>query len=197
MKKEMKTRKANNFFKVFCACVMAVSIIFTSVALGELTNEDATYYNLYTQVLNCADNTDETSDYELLHIDNASVWKHSDSLSGFMFEGSNWFIVGECDTQTGVITRIFSNIPLTKGGLLMVYAVTFVLSGEDSSESFFEKYVPDDSVLRDLPFPEYTLSVNGGAEDVLLFEYTRNKPVIIHNEENACPMDEIVSALQK
>lgn len=176
--------------------ILVVLLLLTVTAFAEpQTIADATYQRLYNQVVSCLGNQSE--DNNSLPIRYATLWKNTDTIAGFLFEGDEWYVMGEADTGTGIITRIRCRLPFTSDGLLMTYAILYAISGEQDPLAFAERYIPDDGILSDIPFPEYENIVDAGTEDSFIFEFVRSAAIGLHDNSNAFPMNSLIMQMQE
>jgi hypothetical protein len=177
------------------AIVILLVFVCTMAFAEESAQRDVTYRTLYNSMIQGVREDDGTDTQ--LKIENATVWKLSDEIAGFTFQGEGWQIIGEADMETGIITRLFCRLPYTEAGLLMTYVTAFVLSEETSTETFISKYVGEKSLLNGNPFPHYVNTLDAGNEENIVYEFTRVGSMALENEENRCEMKTLIEQIQR
>ncbi len=182
--------------KIAAIVIVLVSLCSVVLSNAESTNAaDITYKTLYECMLQAMKDTDDNAD-DMLVVENATVWKVSDDLAGFSFQGPDWQVFGETDMTTGIITRLFCRMPYTKAGLMMTYMTAYVLSEESSPTEFISNYVGENSMLTGKPFPHYANTLDAGNETTIVYEFTRVGSVSLENPENQCDMTQLIAKIQ-
>ena len=183
--------------KIIALISIAVLIICTVFsATAEDSVHDPTYRFLYENLLAALESPESQNRNDLLKAETATVWNCSTDLAGFLFEGQGWSIRGEADKKTGIITRILCRLPYTNSGFMAAYAVLFTISGEEKAFDFLQKYVPEDALLNNIPFPDYLNTLDAGNTDTLIFEFVRTGPMELIHSDNTCDMTSLISAMQ-
>lgn len=182
--------------KIVTLLLIAVMLCSVALSYGESVNtSDVTYKTLYTNMIQAMkDNSAGTEDQ--LIVENATVWKISDTLAGFAFQGEDWQIFGEADMETGIVSRLFCRLPYTKAGLLMTYMTAYVLSEEPTPNDFISNYVGEDSLLNGKPFPHYANTLDAGNESTLVYEFTRTGSFDLVSPDNKCEMKQLIEQIQ-
>lgn len=182
--------------KVVSLLIVVVMLCTVALSFGEnVSSPDVTFKTLYTNMVQAMKDSSGGSEEQLM-VENATVWKISDTLAGFAFQGSDWQIFGEADMETGIILRLFCRLPYTKAGLLMTYMTAYVLSEEPTPSDFISNYVGDNSLLNGKPFPHYANTLDAGNESTLVYEFTRTGGYELADPENKCEMKQLIDQIQ-
>ena len=181
--------------KAIAFILMIILVCASATAENAAVTSDVTYRTLYSNMIQGV-TEDDNSDSQL-KIENATVWKLSDEIAGFAFQGDGWQITGEADMKTGIITRLFCRLPYTQAGILMTYVTAYVLSEETTPDEFIDKYVGENSLLNGKPFPHYVNTLDAGNDDNIVYEFTRVGSMTLEQENNACEMRPLIEQIQK
>ena len=182
---------------IFIVALLIVISVVGSV-YAETINCDVTYPYLLNNMLYAINASGDVSTDDTVVIDTASVWKQSEDKAGFNISGENLLVYGEADIDTGIITKLLCRLPWVPSGINLWSLIMFSMSGEQSFEMFFEKYVDDDGFLIDkCQFPNYAITLYVENEGNLVFELVKTGSLSVTNEDNAVNMREYIEALQK
>lgn len=181
--------------KVVAVILMIMLVCVSAAADNAAAKSDVTYRTLYSNIIQGVTENDGSDSQ--LRIENATVWKISDDLAGFAFQGDGWQITGEADMNTGIIMRLLCRLPYTQAGMLMTYVTAYVLSEETTPDDFISKYVGENSMLNGNPFPHYANTLDAGNEDNIVYEFTRIGSMTLEQESNACEMKPLIEQIQK
>lgn len=183
-------KKIIAFILVLCAmCSCAFS--------EEATAIDVTYKYLYMNILSSMKSSAAEDNETRFDVTCVTVWKKNEEKAGFSFEGEEWSIYGETDMETGIITKVMAVLPYTRAGVAMTYMLTYTLSGMTSIEDFKEKYIGEDSVLKNREFDNYMITLDAGNEQTMVYEFSRVGSESLNNEANKCNMTELIMSLQQ
>lgn len=167
--------------------ILAVMMVIC-VASAWAEETDKTYDVLYLQIQNVVGDTD-------LDITDIGVKKLTDNQASFMFQGSDWSVMGEADMETGIVTHITCRVSNNRPGRMLAMAICYIISGEEDTSTFIDKYIVN-GCIGTPDFPEYTtiVSVEEGTE--FIYTFARTAGTELHNTENGFSMASMIETIE-